>query len=233
MIGTADLPALVLTGVRRSFMTPAGRSTVLDGVDLTVARGEVVAVAGRSGSGKTALLMIIGGWDRPDSGSVVLGDGARGVRPPDWRALSIVPQSLGLLDELTLGENIGLPLRLVPEVVGDGSSALMARLGLAGLADRYPSEVSLGEQQRAALARAAVLGPGLLVADEPISHQNQAWARTMMAVLRELAGRGTACVLATHNPVAFEGADRVLDLRGGRLQERSGAAGGGYVAPHG
>ena len=97
----------------------------------------------------------------------------------------------------------------------------MARLGIAHLAGRYPSEVSLGEQQRAALARAAVVQPPLLVADEPISHQNREWAGIMMLVFGLLAAQGTACLLATHNEIAFEGANRVLELREGRLRARS------------
>jgi putative ABC transport system ATP-binding protein len=98
----------------------------------------------------------------------------------------------------------------------------MTRLGVAHLSDRYPSEVSLGEQQRAALARAAIIQPQLLVADEPISHQNGEWAESMMLVLGRLAAQGTACVLATHNDLAFEGADRVLQLHRGRLRLRAG-----------
>jgi putative ABC transport system ATP-binding protein len=213
-------PALVLRGVRRSFTTTVGVSSVLAGVDLVVPPGEVVAIAGRSGSGKTTLLMIITGWDRPDAGTVSVGGAPVGDGGPAWSDLAILPQSLGLLDELTLSENVGLPRRLAPDRAGGDPAALMEQLGIAHLADRYPDEVSLGEQQRAALARAATVGPHLLVADEPISHQNREWARVMMSTLRDLATEGTACVLATHDPIAFAGADRVLDLRDGRLRTR-------------
>jgi putative ABC transport system ATP-binding protein len=222
-VTTVDQQAvLALTGVRKSFVTPAGSVTVLDGVDLTVGRGEVVAVAGRSGSGKTTLLTVITGWEHPDAGSVEFPPGAPLTKACRWSEMAILPQSLGMLDELTIAENVTLPLRLAPDTPGDDPAELMARLGIAHLAGRYPSEVSLGEQQRAALARAAVARPQLLVADEPISHQNREWATTMMLVIGGLADEGTACVLATHNDIAFEGANRVLELRSGRLLDRAG-----------
>ena len=204
--------ALEVRAVRKAYVTPAGSSTVLDGVDLTVAAGEVVAIAGRSGSGKTTLLAVITGWAAPDDGTVTPVGGR-------WHELAILPQSLGLLDELTIAENVTLPLRLAPELDAEDPEDLLAELGIGHLADRQPGEVSLGEQQRAALARAAVVRPRLLVADEPISHQNREWAERMMLLLRRLAAGGTACVLATHDELAFQHADRVLRLRGGRLDE--------------
>ena len=203
-------PVLALTGVRKAY----GEQPVLAGVDLRLAPGEVVAVAGRSGSGKTTLLAIITGWADPDGGSVDTHPGGR------WHEQAVLPQSLGLLDELTIAENVGLPLRLAPEVEGDDPGELLASLGLAHLTDRYPDEVSLGEQQRAGLARAAVVRPALLVADEPISHQNREWGEAMMLLLRRLADGGTACLLATHDELAFGHADRILDLDSGRLHAR-------------
>ncbi len=208
---------LALSSVSKSFVTPTGSQTVLDRVDLTVARGEVLAVAGRSGSGKTTLLTIMAGWEQPDSGSVEFERGPSDPAQRSWSELAILPQSLGLLDELTVAENVTLPLRLDAEASGDEASELMARLGIDHLSERFPNEVSLGEQQRAALARAAVVGPQVLLADEPISHQNHEWAEGMMLILGLLADQGTACVLATHNEIAFESAHRVLQLRGGRL----------------
>src|SRR3546814_17895364 len=95
----------------------------------------------------------------------------------------------------------------------------MERLGIDHLADRFPDEVSLGEQQRTALARAAVVRPRVLVADEPISHQNHEWAAAMMLLVADLAETGTACLLATHNDLAFSAALRLLFLRRGRLHD--------------
>jgi putative ABC transport system ATP-binding protein len=220
---------LRVTGVRKAFRTSAGDLTVLDGVDLAVRPGEIVAIAGRSGSGKTVLLTLAAGWDPPDAGIVELPGGAG---PPSWRDLAVVPQSLGLLDELTVEENIALPRRLDGSGPGTDVGELAARLGLGHLLDRFPSEVSLGERQRAALARAAVLAPRLLVADEPIAHQNRGWAEAVMAVIADLAAGGTACLLATHNELAFAAADRVLRLVDGRIEpEPAGAPAPGSPTP--
>lgn len=220
---TAGEPVLRVAGVRKAFTTPAGELTVLDGVDLEVRRGEVVALAGRSGSGKTVLLTVIAGWERPDSGTVERsGDGAGSGRP-EWREVALVPQSLGLLDELTVGENVDLPGRLDGGRRGDAAGPA-SRLGIDHLVDRFPTEISLGERQRVALARAAATTPRLLIADEPIAHQNDAWAEAVMAVVAELAGRGTACLLATHNDIAVRAADRVLRLVDGRIDRHEGGA---------
>jgi putative ABC transport system ATP-binding protein len=196
---------LRVRGVGRSF----GGHRVLTGVDLDVDEGEIVVLLGRSGSGKTTLLTIVTGFDAPDEGTV--------ERPGTaWREVAVLPQSLGLLPELTVGENVALPLRVAGEEEGP-TAPLLDRLGLAHLAHRLPAETSLGEQQRTALARAVVLHPKLVVADEPVSHQNRSWAEAMMALLRELADAGTACILATHDEVAVAAADRVVQLHDGRL----------------
>lgn len=214
-----DGGGLELRGVVASNAGPSGPVAVLDGVDLVVAPGEVVAVAGRSGSGKTTLLTIAAGWAVPDAGEVLLGDEPLGPTAP-WAAVAVVPQSLGLLDELTLAENVALPVRLgTTGVVGD-PDVLLAALGLEALARRYPDEVSLGEQQRAALARAAVARPRLVVADEPVSHQNRAWVARSAAILADLAAGGSAVLLASHDRLVADHADRVLDLRGARLAPR-------------
>jgi putative ABC transport system ATP-binding protein len=208
-----------LDAVEKGYDLPGGRRVVLAGVDLTVGRGEIVALAGRSGTGKTTLLTVVVGWEQPDAGTAtLLGDPERRPDRP-WRELAILPQTLGLLDELTIAENIGLPLRLATAPRATEPGALMRRLGIDHLARRFPDEVSLGEQQRAALARAAVVGPDVLVADEPIAHQNRAWAEEMMRLFVDLAAAGTTCLLATHNEIAFASADRVVVLDAGRLTD--------------
>jgi putative ABC transport system ATP-binding protein len=209
-----------LRDVVKAFAEAGGMRTVLRGVDLTVGRREIVAVSGRSGSGKTTLLTLLAGLEQPDGGSIRLFDGDTAGDACSWSELALLPQSLGLLDELTVAENIELPLRLADVADAANPADLMEVLGLEHLARRFPSEVSLGEQQRAALARAAVTRPRLLLADEPISHQNEAWARTMMLLLDDLSDFGTACVLATHNEIAFATAHRVLELRDGQLHPR-------------
>lgn len=220
-------PPLALAGMTKSFASPAGVLQVLTGVDLELEPGEIVAIAGRSGSGKTTMLTIVAGWDRPDAGSVVvLGAEAR-VAAPAWTDVAIVPQSLGLLEELTVAENITLPARLGNARSGNTGgcggdpAAVMRQLAIDHLGGRYPSEVSLGEQQRTAVARAAVVQPRLLLADEPIAHQDDQRAEAIMSTLRGLADEGAACVVATHNELAFEAADRVLELHDGRLRPRT------------
>jgi putative ABC transport system ATP-binding protein len=208
---------LELQGVEMSYTDPSGTRPILRGIDLRVERREIVAVIGRSGSGKTTLLTLIAGLEEPDAGVIRLLGGSVAPAHLGWSDLAILPQSLGLLDELTIHENITLPLRLADVPRPAEADDLMDHLGLGHLGGRFPDEVSLGEQQRAALARAAMVRPRLLLADEPISHQNQAWAKAMMVLLEGLADTGTTCLLATHNEIAFDAASRVLELRNGRI----------------
>jgi putative ABC transport system ATP-binding protein len=212
-----DGSVVELRGVDKAFPGPAGPRRVLTGLDLRVGDGEIVAVAGRSGSGKTTVLTLVAGLESPDAGDVRVIDDAVAPSERPWVDVAILPQSLGLLGELTVAENIALPLRLgdIPGATDVGE--LMERLGIDHLAQRFTNEISLGEQQRTALARAAVVRPRVLLADEPISHQNQAWASGMMHLVELLASTGTTCLLATHNAIAFESAHRVLELRDGRL----------------
>ncbi|MGH2687089.1 MAG: ATP-binding cassette domain-containing protein, partial [Actinomycetota bacterium] len=137
----------------------------VEGVSLDLLAGETVGLVGRSGSGKTTLLNLLAGWERPDRGRV---DRA-GPPEPSWREVAVIPQQIGLIDELTIGENVAFPAKLAGEVEPRSSliDQLLDALGLTHLRDRFPQEASLGEQQRAAVARAAVLGPRLLLADEP------------------------------------------------------------------
>ena len=209
-------PAVRLAAVHRGYGRDAAAVAVLRGVDLEVARGEIVAVAGRSGSGKTTLLTLVAGFEAADAGRVEVDGRPAGPSVP-WSTLAMVPQSLGLVDELTVAENVGLAARIAA-TAEDERADFLEQLGVRHLADRFPDEISLGEQQRVAVARAAAARPVVLLADEPISHQNEGWARTVMLVLERLADAGTACLLATHNAIAFESAHRVLELDEGRLR---------------
>ena len=215
-----DGAAITLAGLEKSFPAAGGARRVLTGADLTVRPGEIVALAGRSGSGKTTVLSIVAGWEDPDAGTVEVLGGATAPAQLSWSELAVLPQSLGMLDELTLAENVGLPLRLAQVPRAADPHEVMDRLGVGHLGDRYPREVSLGEQQRAALARATVVRPQVLLADEPTMHQNRGWAETVMATLADLAARGTACVVATHDAVALAAADRVVEMHEGRLRPR-------------
>ena len=144
---------------------------------------------------------------------------------PGWSELATVPQALWLLDDLTVRENVALPvrLRLGPRRAGESrTEELLGLFGLAELADRSPSETSLGQQQRAAVARALVLAPQLMLADEPSAHQDAAWVHDVFAALRQVVhDRAAACLVATHDPDALAFADRVLRLVDGELTERA------------
>lgn len=216
-----SIPAPVLEAISFTKSYRRGPEVVhaLTDATLTIPPGELVALVGPSGSGKTTLLNILCGWEAPDSGRFIW-KGSDTASSPDelaWGEIAIVPQSLGLIEELTIRENIDLPARLGTPVAEDAGERAIADLGLTELADRLPAEVSLGEQQRAALARAIVPSPALLLADEPTGHQDSVWARGVMRALRNACANRTACLVATHNPEVLRYVDRVLGIRDGRL----------------
>lgn len=188
----------------------------LDGVTFEFEEGEVVALLGPSGSGKSSLLHVLAGWEAPDDGAVWWADEATGAT---WAGTSVVPQSLGLLEELSIRENIELPVRLAGGSEDDRIDELLDGLRLAHLADRRVDEVSMGEQQRAAVARGLVLRPRLFLADEPTSHQDRVLVEEVFSHLRAAAMRGTTVVVATHDPSGLERADRVVHMRDGRIEE--------------
>ncbi|CAN5908716.1 hypothetical protein BH23ACT10_BH23ACT10_31130 [soil metagenome] len=188
-------------------------------VSVDIVAGELVAVAGPSGSGKTTLLNILVGWEQPDSGRVLWSTPPeRGADPP-WSRLGIVPQRLGLIAELTVLENICLPLRLAADATGadERAQALVDDLHLGFLGDRLPAQVSLGEQQRTAIARALVLHPSIVVLDEPTAHQDEASTNAVATVLRRAALGGTSCVIATHAPDLLSATDRSVQLVDGHM----------------
>ncbi len=216
---TASLTSpIVADAVRRWFMSGDERITPVDGVDLAVAAGEVVVLTGPSGSGKTTLLQMLAGFQRPDDGAVHWHGTSDAT--PAWDVVAVVPQTLGLLAELTAAENIALPLL----ARGDDPSAAQLAVDVAlrdlrvdHLAHRLVGEASLGQQQRVAVARAVVGGSRVIIADEPTSHQDAEHADVVLAALRAAADRGAACVLAGHDPRLAAVADRVLHLEAGRL----------------
>ncbi len=197
-----------------------GREQVhaLRGVSLEVHAGEVVLLLGRSGSGKTTLLNCLLGWETPDSGTVTVPGAAEPAAAP-WRTVAVVPQRFGLLAELSLADNVAVPARLAGiDRPGAAALATLAGLGLAHLADRLPDEVSLGEQQRTALARALVVRPAFLVADEPTARLDEETSTRVLTTLREEhAAAGTGMLIAGHDPLAVAVADRVVRLSDGVL----------------
>ena len=217
------MPVLDARGVAKTLGTGRGQRRILDGVDLEVQAGEVVAVLGRSGSGKSTLLHLLGGLDRPDAGRILLAgqdlttQKPRALARTRLRHVGFVFQSFHLIEELSGEENVLLPARL-PGAGRDGerrARRLIGELGLTEIAGRRPHELSGGEQQRLAIARALVNDPELVLADEPTGNLDQENGATVLALLRNLRRR--AVVIVTHEPEAAAIADRVLHLRDGRL----------------
>jgi ABC-type lipoprotein export system ATPase subunit len=198
---------------------------VLDGVDLEVERGELVAVVGRSGSGKSTLLHLLGGLDRADAGRIEVG--GRPVTGASERELSalrretigFVFQFFHLLPELDGEANVLLPARLpgAPRGAERRGRALIDRLGLGDVARLAPHQLSGGEQQRFAIARALVADPALVLADEPIGNLDEVAGAVVLDLLRSIADDGRGVVMVTHQPEAGARADRVLLLERGRL----------------
>jgi putative ABC transport system ATP-binding protein len=218
-------PAGGLTGAGLVKRYRRGAETVsaLAGVDLRVDAGEFVALAGPSGSGKSTLLALLCGWETPDEGELRY-LGPLGDRRPEtfgWRDLALVPQALGLVTDLSLADNVLLPARLRGTAAGDGprARALLTDFGLSHLADRYPHQASLGEQQRVAVARALLLRPAVLLADEPTAHQDRGHADRLLDAVAEAARSGSAVLIATHDEQAWARAGRVLSMRDGRVTE--------------
>lgn len=214
--------------IHKSYRRGPEEVNALRGVSLTVGEGEVVVLVGPSGSGKSTLLNVLCGWETPDMGEV-LWPGSRAGRAASmadlpWGELAVVPQSLGLIDELSVRENVHLPVRLSAHGRGTDDrpervEGLLGMFGLRQLADRQPWEISIGEQQRTALARALVLVPRLLLADEPTGHQDEAWGGRVLRAIRLVAERGVSCLVASHNPEAIDIAHRVLRIRDGVITE--------------
>jgi ABC-type lipoprotein export system ATPase subunit len=219
------MPVVRARGVRKGFGTGRATRRVLDGADLDVARGELVAVVGRSGSGKSTLLHVLAGLDRLDAGTVEV-DGARVDGASDRALTALRARSIGfvfqffhLVPELTGEENVLLPTR-VNGARADGerrATALLERLGVRDVAGALPHELSGGEQQRFAIARALVNDPPVVLADEPIGNLDPVSGSAVLELLRGIADEGRAVAMVTHQPEASAIADRVLRLEDGRL----------------
>ena len=203
---------------------------VLDQLQLEVGSGEYIAIVGESGSGKSTLLNLIAGLDRPDAGSVII-DGADiahmhdDARTLTRRAkLGFVFQAFHVLPHLSVLQNVTLPLVLLgelPETREQRARELLAEVGLGGREDSMPRELSGGELQRVAVARALVHRPALVLADEPTGNLDPDTATVVLDLLaREIRGRRAAGVLVTHSEAAAATADRVLRLDHGRLVAR-------------
>jgi putative ABC transport system ATP-binding protein len=225
VVMSQDAPQIELRKVRKSY----GERNVLDGADLVVGRGEILAIMGRSGSGKSTLLKLVGGIDIPDDGAVLHGGRDMNLMNDRERtrfrrqSLGFVFQFFNLIPTLTVSENIGLPLAL-NGFRGAAASGriqeLLDDLGLTECADRFPDELSGGEQQRVAIARALAHKPGLIIADEPTGNLDSETADQVSRLLRDTCRRaGTTLIVATHSTEAASIADRVVRIRSGHIEE--------------
>jgi putative ABC transport system ATP-binding protein len=225
-------PILRLEDASLSLRGNAGTVEILDGITLDVARGETVGLVGPSGSGKSSLLMLMGGLERATSGRVTaLGhdltaldeDALARVRRDH---MGVVFQSFHLIPTMTALENVATPLELAGmDDAFDRAEAELREIGLATRLGHYPAQLSGGEQQRVALARAAVGRPDILLADEPTGNLDGATGATIMDILFGLRTRhGATLVLVTHAPELAERCDRVIGLHDGRIDAAAARA---------
>ncbi|MBD9730338.1 ABC transporter ATP-binding protein [Streptomyces sp. H28] len=198
------------------------------GVDLSVDRGEFVAVTGPSGAGKSTRLHLLGGLQHPDEGSIWLdGECTDGYSEARWaverrKRIGIVFQFFNLVSDLSVADNVELPALLAgvpPRKAREGREALLAELGLTGKERSMPGELSGGEQQRVALARALVNHPPLLLADEPAGSLDSKGTREVMRLLSRFHQRGQTIVMVTHDARLASAADRVISFFDGRIAD--------------
>jgi putative ABC transport system ATP-binding protein len=206
-----------------------GEQVVLDGARLAVERGQFVAIMGRSGSGKSTMLRLMGGLESADKGAVLvdgtdltlLTEAERALRRRS--GLGFVFQSFNLIPTLTVAENVELPLALndvAPAQVRRRSRELLAELGLANCSERFPEDISGGEQQRAAIARAVIHEPKLVLADEPTGNLDTETAKHVLELLRRTCReRNATLIVATHSAELAAQAVRVVTIRAGRIED--------------
>jgi putative ABC transport system ATP-binding protein len=222
-----------LIDVGRSFGSGHTEVVALHPINLVVGSGELLAVMGPSGSGKTTLLSLVGGLDRPTHGQVLV-DGhdvaklsARELAVLRRRTVGYVFQDLNLIPTLTARENVALPMELDSVDLAAARRAAdeaLGSVGLARLAERFPDDLSGGEQQRVAIARAIVGGRRIVLADEPTGALDSATGESVMRLLRGHADGGGVAILVTHDAAHAAWADRVVFLRDGRIVDQARSA---------
>ncbi len=221
----SGLPIRVL-GVSRAFRGGGGVVQAIDDVTLEVPAGQFLALVGRSGSGKTTLLNLIAGLDRPDTGQVFIGEDEVSAFSESQltalrrHTLGFVFQSFGLLPLLSAAENVELALRIAGMGLrerAERTRELLEVVGLTRRANHRPYELSGGEQQRVAVARALANHPRVIIADEPTGELDSATGAQIFALLRNVANEGVTIVTATHDPFVMQQVDRVEELSDGRL----------------
>ena len=234
-------PIIEVIRLTRTIVTPTHRVEILRGIDLTVPRGQFIAIMGPSGSGKSTLLGLLAGLDTPTSGQLLLdGVDITGLTEDQMaevrgRKIGFVFQSFQLIPTLTAEENVLLPA----ELAGAGAEAagrareLLARVGLVDRLDHYPVQLSGGEQQRVALARAFITRPPILLADEPTGNLDGRTGEQVLELLLELNRReGATLVLVTHDPALAAHADRIITLRDGLMVSDETVAASASTTPY-
>lgn len=204
----------------------------LRGVDISIEAGEFITIMGQSGSGKSTLLSVLGGMNHPTAGEVEMA-GVKiyqlpGEKLADFRAqnLGFVFQSFHLIPYLTAIENVMLPLAIVKmstEAKKTAARSSLERVGLGNKLDRLPNQLSGGEQERVAIARAIVNNPHILLADEPTGNLDSKTSEEVMSLFRELNDAGQTVVMVTHNPGIGRYSDRTINLSDGRVENVSAA----------
>ena len=215
-------------GLNKSYVVGSQHIHVLRDLDLEVTQGEMLAIVGASGVGKSTLLHLLGGLDRADAGEVRVAETDLTAMPDTSlvefrnRHVGFVFQFHHLLPEFDALENAGMPMRIARRPLNETrerAAGLLTRVGLGERLEHKPSMLSGGEQQRVAVARALIMRPSLLLADEPTGDLDEGTADSLHALLREMhAEQGLTSIIATHNPRLAAACDRVLRLREGRLE---------------
>ncbi len=217
-------PVIDVSAVSRQVQDATGTLTILDDIEFQIAPGETVAITGSSGSGKSTLLGLLAGLDLPSAGRVCLLGRDLGSLDEDERArlrsasVGFVFQSFQLLPHLTALENVMLPLELTGQPARPAAEAMLKRVGLGERLQHYPRTLSGGEQQRVSLARAFVMKPAVLFADEPTGSLDAATGAAIIDLMFELnQEHGATLVLVTHDPALAERCHRQIQLSAGRL----------------
>jgi putative ABC transport system ATP-binding protein len=223
-------PIIGLRAIRKVYYKPDGTVMVhaLRGIDVSIHRGEYVAIMGSSGSGKSTLLNLLGALDRPTTGNYFLdGNDVAQMNDDDLsryrgRKIGFIFQAFNLIAELTVAENVEVPLfyQGVPAATRRAAAIeVLTKVGLGDRTEHRPSELSGGQQQRVAIARALVMKPAVLLGDEPTGNLDSATGREIMALFEELHQQGITILIVTHDPTVAQRCDRIIRLADGVVVE--------------